>query len=231
VIALAAVPAALSGRIMTIDGPTAAGKTTAGRTLAPAYRARMLDTGLTYRSAAHALTRNPGLEPADFAQGFVHRPGISGRGRGAKLTHPCGTTPDLWDKSLADALRAVSADPAWRATITGIHRAIIHDTLNAETAMIVIGRDTATALAPDAVVHVFLTADQATRATRRSEEFRNAPHRSIRVGDPTHVDDQTRAHLTGRANAAIIDTTHLFRYEVAERIVRHIGDVANAGPR
>lgn len=219
-----AEPADLHRRILTIDGTTAAGRNTLGRTIAYEYGAWRLYTGLTVRSAADALTRDAGLEPRAFAEQFVHQPGVGGWD--AMLSHPGGARPDLWDRSLDATLRTVSTVQAWRDVFVGIHRAIIRDFRDAGNPLIVIGHDTAKILAPDAFAHVGLTADYTTRSRRRERQFHNFPNRSTLVGPLTDQGQAMRDHLRGRDHAIVIDSTYVTREQVAEIAIRHIGDIA-----
>src|SRR5690348_10958604 len=52
------------GFVITVDGPSAAGKGTLARRLASHYGFEFLDTGSLYRGAALAVLRQ-GLDPAD----------------------------------------------------------------------------------------------------------------------------------------------------------------------
>jgi len=221
-----ALPSDLDDRIVTIDGPVAAGRSTLARSIAYEYGTHLLDTDLTLHAAAAALTRNPSLEPAVFAAQFVHQPGFGTRP--AALTHPEDAQPDLWDGAFDDARRAVRADPAWCATFAYIHGVIIKDIRDAGDPMVVVGRDIAITLAPDAFAHVYLTAGYNTRSRRRETQFWGLPHRSTGVGLLTETDTAVRKHLRGLDRAILVDSTYCTRGDVVEIVVRHIGDVARA---
>jgi cytidylate kinase len=147
--------------VIAIDGPAAAGKTTVARALADRVGAIFLDTGLLYRAVTRAaLDRNvsPGdgpalttlaesidlsIRPASVHDGRAHDVLVDGKDVTALLR-----TPDV-DRHVSE----VSAHTGVRAALLPIQRQI------AETGSVVmVGRDIATVVAPDAGLKVYLDA-------------------------------------------------------------------------
>src|SRR5690242_11206483 len=121
------------------------------------------------------------------------------------------------------AVSAVSAVPAVRALLVARQREII-----AECGRIVVeGRDIGTVVAPEADLKVYLTADAAERARRRSSE--DATSQAATAADLARRDrlDSTRAAdpLRQAEDAVVLDTTTLGIGEVVERLQRMLDKV------
>jgi CMP/dCMP kinase len=155
--------------VVAIDGPSGSGKSTVAREVAIALGLRYLDTGAMYRAitwlalqqgvdlaaatALSELAEQATLEitddpraPAIVADGTD----VSAEVRGAQVT---------------TAVSRVSAVPGVRTAMVRRQREII-----GVGGIVVEGRDIGSTVAPDAPVKVFLTADAATRAQRRSRQ-------------------------------------------------------------
>jgi len=128
------------------------------------------------------------------------------------------------------AVSAVSAVPAVRARLLVLQRSLI-----GAGGIVVEGRDIGSVVAPDAPVKVYLTADQAARAERRTAQDGGA---SSALG-ATAADLDRRDRLdSGRAisplqvapDAVLLDTTELTLAEAVEAVVTLAREaVAGAG--
>jgi cytidylate kinase len=155
--------------IVAIDGPSGSGKSTVAREVAVALGLRYLDTGAMYRGVtwlalreAVALTDSEALtQLAETAAIDVaadpRTPGIEVAGTDVS---DAVRGPDV-----TAAVSAVSAVPGVRGAMVRRQREIIGD-----GGIVVEGRDIGTTVVPDAPVKVFLTADAATRAARRTRQ-------------------------------------------------------------
>ncbi len=206
--------------VVALDGPSGTGKTTVARKLARRLSAGYLDTGAMYRVVTLAVLR-AGVDPADgpavaelarttdFALGTdpsapsVHLAGedVAAEIRGAEVNH---------------AVSPVSAVPEVRELLVARQRRIIGEVLDEIGGIVVEGRDIGTVVTPDAPLKVYLTADPAVRAARRSAQDTAAGRQSSQAEALASVDrrdrlDSTRAvaPLKAADDAVHLDTTEL----------------------
>lgn len=137
---------------ITIDGPSAAGKGTLARNLANALQIPYLDTGAIYRAVAVRVL--DGADPIEAAKAF-------------EATDIQRFKARLRTPETSQEASKVSAIPEVRKIL---------DTFQIEFARqpggaILDGRDTGTAIAPEARVKIFLTASDRVRAKRRFDEL------------------------------------------------------------
>jgi cytidylate kinase len=124
-------------------------------------------------------------------------------------------------REVSNAVSAVASVPEVRRHLVALQQEIIADALAAGAGIVAEGRDIGTAVAPGALVKVFLTASETVRARRRAAEL---------AADPTATVELTRAEQAQRdrsdapqmamaADAVEIDTTALGLDEVIREIV------------
>ncbi|MBT6340497.1 MAG: (d)CMP kinase, partial [Desulfobacula sp.] len=159
-------------RIITIDGPAGAGKTTISRLLSKKLGCVYVDTGALYRGAAYEIQRK-GIdwENDDALESFLKNLDLNFLmennsliliSSGIDITD-CIRTPEI--SMLASAS---SAKPQVRKALLGIQRNI------AETKDAVFeGRDMGTVVFPGAQYKFFLFADLSVRAKRRYNEMQD----------------------------------------------------------
>jgi len=206
---------------VSIDGPTASGKSSLGVGLARKFDAIFLDTGLTFRALAYCLASGE-LDESDSWRSIVGHAPLSfsraGLGfsradlvQGAIVTKEIITvkgvdvTEEIWGFDVDNKLDVIASDPMRRTEILSFHRELIA----AYPRAVVAGRDVGTALLPQASLHVFLTANFAVRRERRRAQHRADPARSVVVGSITRRDVATLEQLRGKANTVVVDTTYL----------------------
>jgi cytidylate kinase len=200
--------------VIAIDGPAGAGKSTVARRLAARLGFRYLDTGAMYRALTWlALERGIGLED-EWALADLAR------------AHDVAVADDrvvVADRDVTSAIRTVEIDrvvssvarhPAVRAVLRERQRA-----LAAEGDAVMEGRDIGAVVCPDAEVKVFLTAESAERARRRTEE-RPGLGADALATDLRLRDARDAPQLEAAPDAETIDTTDLAIDEVVERIER-----------
>jgi CMP/dCMP kinase len=181
--------------LVAIDGPAGAGKSTVARAVARALGFTYLDSGAMYRCIALAAPRDPASLDIVFTDGRVICDG--------KDVSDAIRTPEVGQEASRRA-----ADPVVRAAMVAKQRAMI-----GSGDWVVEGRDIGTVVAPDADVKVWLTADEATRAGRRSVPLAELRERDARDAQREH------SPMVAAPDAIEVDTTGLTVEQVVERIV------------
>ncbi|MGZ4466321.1 MAG: (d)CMP kinase [Nocardioides sp.] len=156
--------------VVAIDGPSGSGKSSTSRGVAARLGMRYLDTGAMFRAMTWWM-----LEHDVDVSDAVAVAARCGEALIESGTDPLGPTIAVDGTDVAQAIRGeqvtgavspVSAVPEVRARLLDLQRTIIA----ADGPIVVEGRDIGTAVAPDAPVKVYLTADPAARAMRRAAE-------------------------------------------------------------
>ncbi|HEY8394151.1 MAG TPA: (d)CMP kinase [Thermaerobacter sp.] len=215
-------------RVIAIDGPAGAGKSTVARRIAAALGYLYVDTGAMYRAMTLKVLMS-GVHPADRERVAE----IAQETDIALVTGPDGApqvvldgidvTSRLREPEIDAAVSTVAAVPEVRERLLAVQRKL------AERGGVVLeGRDTGTHVAPDADLKVFLTASPAERARRRYRELVAAGHqttlaeveRDLRRRDEQ---DMTRsaAPLQRAPDAIELDTTGRSIDAVVEEILRY----------
>jgi cytidylate kinase len=146
----------VSGIVIAVDGPAAAGKGTLARRLATALGLPYLDTGLLYRAVGRRVL-DADADPRDATRAEA----------AARSLQPVDLDRADLRGPMADmAASAVAAIPAVRAALLQFQR----DFGRAHGAVLD-GRDIGTVVFPDAAVKLFVTASVGERARRRYLEL------------------------------------------------------------
>lgn len=217
---------ARTGVVVAIDGPSGSGKSSTSRGVAARLGLRYLDTGAMYRAITWWMLRHdvPVDDPAAVAARCGEPEIVSG-------TDPAAPTITVDGVDVATAIRtsevtgavsAVSAVPQVRARLLELQRAVIDG-----GGIVVEGRDIGSAVAPDAEVKIYLTADAAARAARRAAEEGgsdlSATESSLLARD--RIDStRTASPLTMAEGAVHVDTTPYTLAEVIDLIARLVED-------
>ncbi len=205
---------------ISIDGPTAAGKTTLGAGLARHFDAVFLDTGLTYRALAYLLWRGDLAGDDSWKSTLYHVP-LSQHYSEKILYRGNDISDELWGLEVDNRIGLISRDPARRSQILSYHNQIVGQ----HPRIIAAGRDVATTLLTTAILHVFLTADFAIRRDRRRVQHSQNPARSIAVGAITERDLQTLEECRTLPNSMILDTTHMPKRVILNNTICRINNM------
>ena len=203
-----------SGLVVAIDGPSGAGKSSTSRGVARALGLRYLDTGSMYRALTWwLLDRGVATTDQDAVARLAAEPAIEvSTNPAVPWTRVDGTdvSEAIRTRAVTDAVSAVAAVPQVRARLIAMQREIIA----AAGGIVAEGRDIGTVVAPDAQVKVFLTANSAARAGRRSAEATWSTQ-----ADQERRDRLDAAQSAKAADAVVVDSTGLGLDEVIGLIV------------
>ena len=210
-------------RIVAIDGPAGAGKSTIAKALAIALNIPYLDTGAMYRMVTYAALRdgidlNNESTVADIAKSLnvvmssdrfiVDDVDVTDIIRGPQVTEAVSTVAAL--SSVRSELRA--AQRTWVENAGG---------------GVVEGRDIGTVVFPDATLKVFLTASPAVRAQRRvAQSGGDVVEIEEQIRQRDHL-DSTRADspLRESNDSLFIDTTDLSIDAVVKQITSSVESI------
>lgn len=212
----------LAHLVVAVDGPSGSGKSSVSRGVAARLGLRYLDTGSMYRALTWwLLSQGVDVHDAAAVSAAIERPVV------APGTDPAAPTITVDGVDVSEAIRgpevtgavsAVSAVPAARARLALLQRQAI-----GTGGIVVEGRDIGTVVAPDAAVKVFLTADPAVRAHRRTAELAHTDDVHATRADLERRDalDSSRevSPLTRAPDAVEVDATHLSLEQVVETVV------------
>ena len=209
------------GVVVAMDGPSGSGKSSTSRGVAARLGLRYLDTGAMFRAITWWMLEND----VD-----VHDPvAVAARAdepllvSGTDPEHPTITVGDtdvagpIRGPEVTAAVSAVSAVPRIRERLLREQRDVIGD-----GDIVVEGRDIGTAVAPDADVKVYLTADPGARAARRSAEQAGTDVAATEADliRRDRIDSgRVASPLAMAADAHHIDTTPYSLEEVVDQVV------------
>ena len=211
-------------RVVTIDGPAGAGKSTVSKRLADRLGWRLLDTGAMYRAVTLAALRGGVDLEDDRALGDLAARLSVQLPAGRILLDGEDVTASIRGVEVTNATQYVAGSPSVRRQLVAWQRARA-----AENDVITEGRDQGTIVFPDAFRKFFLTASLEERARRRHAEFvaRGEPitlEAVLRDLQERDARDASRAIAPMRPadDALVIDTTGLSLDQVVARIEHHL---------
>jgi cytidylate kinase len=153
-------------RVIAIDGPAGAGKSTIGKALARRLGLEYLDTGAMYRAVtAAALRRGVALDDLDAVGRLADGIDLEVGDRGV-FADGHDVTAEIRGAEVTGAVSRVAANSAVRAELRARQRAWAEQ----RGGGVVEGRDIGTVVFPDAVLKLYLTASPRVRAERRVAE-------------------------------------------------------------
>jgi len=215
-------------KVITIDGPAGAGKSSVAKKLAKVLHYFYLDTGAMYRALTlkalnesvdlsnedrlYELAKKTHIDLQDTMQGLqvlMDHVDVTERIRSVEVTNNTSQVASM------PKVRDIMVE--WQRQIASHHNVIIE------------GRDTGTVVFPKATFKFYLDADLAERARRRSKELKEKG---------TFIEDESLIHqinerdhkdmnrhvgpLKKAADAIVIDTTGMGVDEVASQILQII---------
>ncbi len=205
--------------VVAIDGPSGAGKSSTSKLVAQRAGWNYLDTGALYRAVAWLALRekiNSAEEIlAALADNTIHF--IADPKDPKVFVGDVDVSTEIRSEKVTESVSAISALPEIRAALLSLQRRLIN---NAERGIVVEGRDIGTVVAPDAPLKIYLQADIAARAARRSNEIA-APVASVSesLNQRDEIDsNRAVSPLAKASDAVLIDSTELDLEETVERV-------------
>ena len=208
-------------KVVAIDGPAGAGKSTVARLVAERLGIPFLDTGAMFRAVA-VTAASRGVDPEDGSAVALIARSIDIDVDGDR------TTVDGTDVSAAirtqETNRIVSI-VARHAGVRDVLRARQRDWMSARGAGVVEGRDISTVVFPDACLKIFLTASADERAVRRVAQSGGlVADVAAQIRERDHLDSTRQiAPLAVAADAVVIDSTGRTVDEVVAEIADRFG--------
>ena len=203
-------------RVIAIDGPAGAGKSTIARALAARLKLQYLDTGAMYRAVTcAALQRDISVEDRDLVA-EVARELILDVQRDHVLIDGVDVTAAIRTPEITAAVSAVAANSGVRAEMRARQRAWVIE----RGGGVIEGRDIGSVVFPDAELKLYLTASPRTRAQRRVAEVGGDVDQIERAIVARDLYDSSRADspLTTAHGSIVVDTTGLDINEVLAKI-------------
>ncbi len=221
--------------VIAIDGPVGSGKGTIARRVARALEFHVLDSGALYRLVALAAAKAGKADAseetlAEIASGLD----VSFDSDGAD-----GVEVWLGDTEVSAALRTeecgrlashVASQMKVREALLALQRSF-----RKAPGLVADGRDMGTAVFPDAVLKVFLTASAGERAKRRYKQLKDkgidvslpALSRDIEERD-RRDSERSVAPLRAAADARLLDSSDMTIDEVTQTVLAWALEVINA---
>jgi cytidylate kinase len=203
-------------RVIAIDGPAGAGKTTIARALAARVGLEYLDTGAMYRAVTvAAMNRGIGVDDVDEVAALAREVTLEVGDHGV-LVDGIDATTAVRRADVTRAVSAVAANSGVRAELRARQRAWAE----ARGGGVIEGRDIGTVVFPDSVLKLYLTATPRVRAERRvAEAGGDVDEIEAAIAARDHADStRSDSPLREADGAVVVDTTGLPIEEVLVRI-------------
>lgn len=223
--------------IITIDGPSASGKSTTAYKLAYELKYTYLNTGLLYRAYAYALVNDLNYAPESLASPHIDDVTAVIASRkilyeftektGAELSYDGAVITSLIKKSPYDKWASiVSADPHVRQALLSLQRMIAE-----KNNVIAEGRDCGTVVFPNAEYKFFMTASLDARTHRwlndqrmRGAQLTFEEAQALLLERDERDSHRDTAPLRVPDSAHIIDSSNLSCDEVVSLLRKYITD-------
>jgi cytidylate kinase len=210
-------------RVIAIDGPAGAGKSSVARQVSTATGLRYLDTGAMYRCVALAVQQSSTDALDAQAVGKIAREASVVIERDAAKLNGIDVSTAIRSSEINSIVSIIAAHTPVRDAMREQQRSWIRD----HQGGVVEGRDIGTVVFPDAILKVFLTASPEVRAERRvGESGGDIQAVAASIAERDHL-DSTRldSPLKPSHDSVVVDSSHRTIEEVVTEIVAHFEKV------
>lgn len=205
-------------RVIAIDGPAGAGKSTIARALATRLGLEYLDTGAMYRAVTFAaLRRGIALDDTEAVSRLAETVELD-VGEHGVMVDGVDATAAIRTAEVTSSVSKVAANSGVRAEMRARQQAWAAE----RGGGVIEGRDIGSVVFPDAEMKLYLTASPRVRAERRVAEAGGDVDEIERAIAARDHYDSTRADspLTEADGSAYVDTTGLDIDDVLDHILR-----------
>ncbi|MEI8069098.1 MAG: (d)CMP kinase [Actinomycetota bacterium] len=205
-------------RVIAIDGPAGAGKSTVAKALSARLHMKYLDTGAMYRAVTfeamlHELDLSNQAVITTLAQECDLHVGID-----RVIINGHDATAAIRGPEVTSNVSKVAANSGVRSEM----RLRQQEWANAHGGGVIEGRDIATVVFPNAVLKVFLTASPEVRAQRRVDQDGGDVAQIAEAIAERDLLDSTRADspLASSSDSVVVDTSDRAIEDVVDEIVQ-----------
>lgn len=211
-------------KVVAIDGPAGAGKSTIAKLLADKINYTYIDSGAMYRALTlAALESNTNLADKNGIIELSKNVNIDFIDKSIYLNN-VKVDKLIREERVNKAVSTVAAIPEVRKNIVNIQRKVA-----ADKNVVMDGRDIGTVIFPDAFIKFFITASLEERAMRRYSELENKEQtvnlRDIRcqIEERDYIDSNREiSPLTKAEDAILIDTSGKTIEQVLIEVIKFI---------
>jgi len=210
-------------RIIAIDGPAGAGKSTIARALAARLGLQYLDTGAMYRAITFvAMQREISLDDTATV-GFLARSATLEVSECGVIVDGIDVTAAIRTPAVTAAVSKVAANSEVRAEM----RARQQQWAAEHAGGVIEGRDIGSVVFPDAELKLYLTASPRTRAQRRvAEAGGDVDEIEAAIVARDHYDsNRADSPLTFADGSVVVDTTG----SSIDEVLAHIAELMSRG--
>lgn len=210
-------------RVIAIDGPAGAGKSSVARRVSTVTGLRYLDTGAMYRCVALAVQQSSTDAHDAEAVGKIAREVSVVIERDAAKLNGLDVSSSIRSSEINSIVSIIAAHTPVRDAMREQQRSWIRD----QNGGVVEGRDIGTVVFPDAMLKIFLTASPEVRAERRvGESGGDIQAVAASIAERDHL-DSTRldSPLKPSQDSVVVDSSHKTIEEVVAEIVIHFEKV------
>lgn len=212
------------GKVITIDGPAASGKTSVSRELAKRLGWYWVSTGAFYRGLAYVAHRlqsdlKDEKKLADLASSQIWRVEMA-ESKTRVYFEEEDVTDEIYKEDVGNVASQISHFPQVRSSLLAAQR----DCQARTEGLIAEGRDCGTVVFPKAEIKIYLTARSENRAERRAKEQGGSVEALMVEQTQRDLQDSTRktAPLAVPDQAFVVDTTQMNFEQVVTAVESHV---------